>query len=398
MLEQEPLTKWQRKRRCAKDTKLAKCFVNLNSEINNLKLQIEELKEKISHTSKSAHSRFKRKKIRFMKREADKLYNQLAEAEQKLESMRVSNDPVSGAPLKQHPPSRPKCLEAKIAELNKKIRRAKNGRNKRHLSAKRDALRAELNWEPKQLEGAFGGAYRCYRIDGMPGMDADTFFTRTRRFLIDLLKRESRTRAIRSQATTWIRFTKDGEMVELAFNSRMSAVYNLSDVNEIVNAMITHMAQQIENPALSDSKFVFDEVLHMDVDFHRLNLTRGSSYLPRPDWLARKKAIINPKNSDVEFFKWAVIAAMRWEEIGKNPERITKLKRFENDFDWTRVGFPVSFRTIKRFESQNQILINLLAAEGKQIYICRKAGDYDRIANLMLITENNRKHYVAIKS
>ena len=106
-------------------------------------------------------------------------------------------------------------------------------------------------------------------------------------------------------------------MVELAFNSRMLNVYNLSDMNGIVSQMITNMAQQIKNPALSNSKFVFDEVIRMDVDFHRLNLTRGSSYLPLPDWLAHKKAIINPKNSDLECFKWAVIAAMRWEEIGK---------------------------------------------------------------------------------
>ena len=89
---------------------------------------------------------------------------------------------------------------------------------------------------------------------------------------------------------------------------------------------------------------------------------------------------------------------MRWEEIGKNPKGITKLKRFENDFDWTGVGFPVSFRIIKRFESQNQISINMLAVEDRQIYICRKGGDYDHVANLMLITENNCKHYVAIKS
>ena len=88
---------------------------------------------------------------------------------------------------------------------------------------------------------------------------------------------------------TWIRFRKDGELVELAFNSRMVNVYNLSDMNEIVNEMIAHMKQQIKNPALSNSRFVFDEVLHMDVDFHRLNLTRGSSYLPLPEWLARKR-------------------------------------------------------------------------------------------------------------
>ena len=129
-------------------------------------------------------------------------------------------------------------------------------------------------------------------------MDSDTFFSRIRRFLIDLLKRESRMGAVRSQTMTWIIFRKDDELVELAFNSRMANIYNLSDMNEIVNEMIAHMKQQIENPALSNSRFVFDEVLHMDVDFHRLDLTRGSSYLPLPKWLACKKAIINPKNVD----------------------------------------------------------------------------------------------------
>ena len=80
------------------------------------------------------------------------------------------------------------------------------------------------------------------------------------------------------------------------------------------------MKQQIENPALRDSKFVFDGVIGMNIDFHRLNLTRGSSYLPLPEWLAEKSAIINPKNSDMECFKWAVIAAMKWREIGDHPK------------------------------------------------------------------------------
>ena len=118
-------------------------------------------------------------------------------------------------------------------------------------------------------------------------MDVDTFFARTRKFLIDLLSRETINGAGRSQATTWIRFIKDE--VELAFNSMMLAVYNLSDMDEIVSAMIEHMKQQIENPALRDSKFVFDRIIHIDIDFHRLNLTRGSSYISLPDWLAKRR-------------------------------------------------------------------------------------------------------------
>ena len=136
----------------------------------------------------------------------------------------------------------------------------------------------------------------------------------------------------------------------------------------------------------------------MDIDFHRLNSMRGSSYLPLPEWLARKKAIINPKNADRECFKWAVIAALRWEETNNNPERVSKLKKFKADFDWSGIGFPVSFRDIKGFEFRNQISINILAIEDRQIYICGKGDNYERTINLMLITENNRKHYVAIKS
>ena len=75
----------------------------------------------------------------------------------------------------------------------------------------------------------------------------------------------------------------------------MTNVYNLSDLDGIVNEMIAHMKGQIENPALLNSRFVFNKVIFTNVDFHQLNLTRGSSYLPLPNWKALKKAIINPK-------------------------------------------------------------------------------------------------------
>ena len=233
-------------------------------------------------------------------------------------------------------------------------------------------LKIELSWGPKELEGAFSGAYRRYRIDGIEGkgyiLDVDTYFARTRKFLIDLLNKETTNRAVRSQATIWIRFTRDGvEMVNLAFNSRMMTVYNLNDKNEIVTAMIEHMGQQIENRALRNSKFVFNRVLYMDMDFHRLNLTRGSSYIPLPDWLTKKKAIINPRNSDMECFEWAVIAATKWKEIDRDCQQISKLRRYENDFQWDGIEFPVSFRNIKRFEYRNEITINILAVKDKKV-------------------------------
>ena len=116
----EALTKRQLKHRQNKDSKLAKKFKNLEKKNDNLKSQMEELEDKITKTSKSANARFKRKKIRSMKREADKIAEKLRKSEQSLKLLepRVPKDLTSGSPLKWHPPSRNKCTEAKIAEIN----------------------------------------------------------------------------------------------------------------------------------------------------------------------------------------------------------------------------------------------------------------------------------------
>ena len=100
----------------------------------------------------------------------------------------------------------------------------------------------------------------------------------------------------------------------------MTNVHQASDLEQIVDEVIGHMETQIENPALLNSRFRFDEVLFLDNNFHQLNLTRASSYLPLPDWLAQKKAIINPHNNDEQCFKWAVIATLEWENTGPHPE------------------------------------------------------------------------------
>ena len=183
-----PLTKRQLKHRRNKDPKLAKKFKNLEKENENQKSQMEALEDKISKASKSTNAGFKRKKIRSMKREADKIAEKLRESEKKLKLVepRVPEDLISGAPLKLHPPNRKKCIEAKIAEINREIRRAKNRRNRERLIAKREALHIELNGnlEVRLIEGAFRGAYSKYRIYGVPQMDPNTFFNRIRRHLM----------------------------------------------------------------------------------------------------------------------------------------------------------------------------------------------------------------------
>ena len=92
-----PLMKRQLNHRRNRDSKLAKKFVSLVAEISNLKPQIGTLKDKITKASESTNAGFKRKKIRFMKREADQINEKLRESEKELKLVepRVPKDPIS---------------------------------------------------------------------------------------------------------------------------------------------------------------------------------------------------------------------------------------------------------------------------------------------------------------
>ena len=208
-------------------------------------------------------------------------------------------------------------------------------------------------------------------------MDVDMFFNRIKKELIELIKQELNTRtSARIQMTAWIRFIRDDEegqeRVELAFNSLMMSVYQGSETDQIVDRMIANMKFQIENPVLLNSRFVFDEFLYLDVNFHQMNLMRGSSYLPLPDWLARKKAIVNPHNDDEECFKLSVIAV---EKVGmKDPQRVSNLRKFMDNYDWSGLEFPVSIKDTGKFETRNNISVNVLAVEVETFRFIEKAG------------------------
>ena len=121
-----------------------------------------------------------------------------------------------------------------------------------------DANQAQRNtgpepFKPIELGQALNGAYRSYRVNGRPKMDVDTFFNRIRKGLIELIKRELKTRtSARIQTTAWITFVRDEDRVDLAFNSLMTSVYRGNNLDLIVDGMIANMEFQI---ALLNSRF-----------------------------------------------------------------------------------------------------------------------------------------------
>ena len=92
-------------------------------------------------------------------------------------------------------------MKKKLDGLNRKIRHSRKKHDgmihkQNSLMKAIEALKlgtkplpmTEPEWNFKEREQAFEGAYRSYRVNGRPKMDADTFFSQIREGLIDLIK------------------------------------------------------------------------------------------------------------------------------------------------------------------------------------------------------------------
>ena len=100
----------------------------------------------------------------------------------------------------------------------------------------------------------------------------------------------------------------------------------------------------------------------------------------------RKKAIVNPHNDDEECFKWSVIAA---ENTGmKDRQLVSNFRKFMDNYDWSGLEFPVSIKDIGKFETRNNISVNVLAVEGRDIYIHRKGRRMGREINLLMVSKD----------
>ena len=59
----------------------------------------------------------------------------------------------------------------------------------------------------------------------------------------------------------------------------------------------------------------------MSYHIHKTSLKRGNSYIKSPEWVANKKAIINPKNVDDRCFENSIVVALYHKEIKNHPEK-----------------------------------------------------------------------------
>ena len=139
--------------------------------------------------------------------------------------------------------------------------------------------------------------------------------------------------------------------------------------------------------------------------FYSIKSKRGRSYIKTPKWVSDKKATLNPKNTKDDLcFAYSIVAALHHEEIGKNPNRITKLAPFIDRYNWSDISFSTEQKDWKIFERSNKdIALNILSAHTtkQKINIIRKSEHNHKRKHqviLLTISDNENNHHYILKS
>ena len=87
------------------------------------------------------------------------------------------------------------------------------------------------------------------------------------------------------------------------------------------------------------SSSTFERIDLLEYHLHKISLNRGSSYIESPEWIKNKRVTINPKSrKDNNCFRYAIIAALNYQNINHHLERIGQLKAFINNYKWKDIG------------------------------------------------------------
>ena len=179
-----------------------------------------------------------------------------------------------------------------------------------------------------------------------------------------------------------------------------------SETEEIIEELFKSLLQRYQKgleESMKRSKYIFDSVDVLYYDFNKISLNRGGSYINSPEWLKNKKATINPKNNGDKCFQYALTVALNYQNIKNNPERVSKIKPFIDQYNWKEINFP-SYKTYwKKFESNNKsIAFNILhipynAKEIRHAYKSKYNLNRTIQIILLMITDGKKWHYLAVK-
>ena len=183
-----------------------------------------------------------------------------------------------------------------------------------------------------------------------------------------------------------------------SFNGKAKTITKASEIESKLSMSQQEILNTIDIWVSEVSGWTIDKIDSNYINFVVYQPLNGSSYIELPTELRNsKKGLINIKNKDDECFRWCHVRHLNPQE--KGPQIIKRDgKQFIEKLDYTNIVFPVSQNQYNKIEKQNSIKINVFGYEEKQPYPIHISKEtFEDQMNLLLITEDEKKHYVLIK-
>ena len=181
-----------------------------------------------------------------------------------------------------------------------------------------------------------------------------------------------------------------------------SGTYNnlvSTDLDKLTNKRINKIIEELEVYQKNGSGWYFNEVIQLEITTVEYNPTKGSSYIPLPDWIKNEKAIVNIKNKDEKCFLWCILRYLH--PLNRDEERLTDLKKYEFSLNTKGISFPMKLKDISKFEKLNPSLpgINVFLDDNRIFYPLKMAEkDCLNTIDLFLYEEEGKFHYTLIKN
>ena len=95
-----------------------------------------------------------------------------------------------------------------------------------------------------------------------------------------------------------------------------------SDKNGVINKLLNTLIQRFQHAKEPSNKrgseFIPNSVELLYYYFQKIDIRRAESYIMSSDWIADKKATINPKNEkDNKCFQWSIISGLNYNKINE---------------------------------------------------------------------------------
>lgn len=188
------------------------------------------------------------------------------------------------------------------------------------------------------------------------------------------------------------------------FYSDFVVVTRSSSFSEIYETACREVTLKSEDFEEMKSGWTLLRYMYLTLEFAKCDFFKASSFIPTPKFIQEKKCSINVKNvNDSKCFLYAVLASTVYNELEKGCDRNSpkSYKPYFHLLDMKGISYPTTTDQIKLFEKQNpDNSVNVFTLEGDTvcgpIYLTKQKKK--RHANLLLIEEKNKTHYISIIS